>query len=57
MSAGFVLVFIFGFMAWQTPTKMTFPHGEQTHIDTYVGPVWSELGWGDPAAVVPSGIG
>jgi hypothetical protein len=34
LSAGVVLVFLFGFMAWQTPPKMTFPHGEQTHVDT-----------------------
>jgi hypothetical protein len=28
VSAGCVLVFIFAFMAWQSPPRMTFPHGQ-----------------------------
>lgn len=27
MSAGAVLIFIFAFMAWQSPSRMSFPHG------------------------------
>lgn len=34
VSAGCVLVFIFGFMAWQSPSRIPFPHG--SHVDTYV---------------------
>ncbi|KAF2847463.1 hypothetical protein T440DRAFT_403328 [Plenodomus tracheiphilus IPT5] len=30
VSAGAVLVFIFAFMAWQSPSRMSFPHG---HVD------------------------
>lgn len=35
VSAGFVLVFIFGLMAWQSPSRMSFPH---SHVDLYVHP-------------------
>jgi hypothetical protein len=39
VSAGAVLVFIFGFMAWQSPSKMPFTRPTPPHmLETYVYP-------------------
>ena len=36
VTAGFVLIFIFGFLAWQSPPRLpSFPHGS-THVEMYV---------------------
>lgn len=36
-SAGAVLLFIFGFMAWSTPERIPFPHSSgSTHVEMYV---------------------
>jgi hypothetical protein len=46
VSAGAVLVFIFGFMAWQTPSKMPFTRPPPPHLsETYVHPVLAPLRW------------
>jgi hypothetical protein len=36
VSAGAVLVFIFGFMAWQSPSRIPFAHKGTSHVETYV---------------------
>ncbi|KAF2472591.1 uncharacterized protein BDR25DRAFT_220233 [Lindgomyces ingoldianus] len=35
VTAGFILIFAFGFLAWQTPPRIPFPHGS-THIEMTV---------------------
>lgn len=47
-SAGAVLIFILGFMAWSTPERIPFPHNGgssggsvqqgSTHVEMYVNP-------------------
>lgn len=39
VSAGAVLVFIFGFTAWQSPSRIPFAGGRASHYETYVHPV------------------
>ncbi|KAF2734417.1 hypothetical protein EJ04DRAFT_437140 [Polyplosphaeria fusca] len=36
VTAGIVLIFIFGFLTWQTPVKLPFPH-TSTHVGTTAG--------------------
>lgn len=43
VSAGFALVFIFGFLAWQSPPSISFPKGtgssaSSAHCEAYVVP-------------------
>lgn len=62
-SAGFVLIFIFGFMAWSNPERIPFPHSSgSTHVEMYVLPHILDhlvgIGNGQPlAALAPSDCG
>jgi len=44
VSAGAVLVFLFGFMAWQTPSRIPFSHGGSPRVETYVYPIALYMG-------------
>ena len=48
-TAGFALIFIFGFMAWSAPDRMPFPQrGGSTHVEMYVCLEYLALFGGDP---------